>query len=112
MERAVRSRRQMLDEHLLGVPETVRLNGGPNAVRTRDQIRFQEETEEVAMFRARELSRVAEYEHSVAHENNKPRGFSLEESQAACTTAEQELRRYRQADARRQQQQFSDLQCT
>eukprot|EP00971_Amphidinium_carterae_P315245 6265581-Amphidinium_carterae.1 len=63
MERAVQTRRNLLDEHLQSVPETVRQYGG----------RFMEETEEVAMLKAMlqfteqnayDLKRVAEYEHN------------------------------------------------
>eukprot|EP00971_Amphidinium_carterae_P149755 2969067-Amphidinium_carterae.1 len=70
----------------------------------------------------RDLAKVAEYEHGAAQKvlrdgrefysyvGNQARGFGQEETQAARDHVDRELRRYRQADAVRQQQQFSDLQ--
>eukprot|EP00971_Amphidinium_carterae_P216128 4290040-Amphidinium_carterae.1 len=70
------------------------------------------------------MTRVAEDEHGTAqtvlregrefysYVENQARGFGQEESPAAHAHVDRELRRYRQADAQRQQQQFSVLQKT
>eukprot|EP00971_Amphidinium_carterae_P023554 464719-Amphidinium_carterae.2 len=71
-----------------------------------------------------DLQRIAEHEHTVAREvlrqgrqfysyiEQQARGFSQEEAHIARNKFDHELSLYRKADARRQQEQFSELQRT
>eukprot|EP00971_Amphidinium_carterae_P178804 3546579-Amphidinium_carterae.3 len=71
-----------------------------------------------------DLQHIAEHEQLIAHEvvregrqffafiQQRARGFSLEEANIACNKCDYELSLYRNADARRQQEQFSELQRT
>eukprot|EP00971_Amphidinium_carterae_P273972 5437517-Amphidinium_carterae.1 len=121
MERAVQSRRVILDEPIHNL----------SRISTRAQTRLNEETEEIAILKAKsqfternmsDLRRVVTCEHTAACEvlqqgrafysyvEQPAKGFNQEESRMARDNFDQELRMYRQADARRQQQQFSKLQ--
>eukprot|EP00971_Amphidinium_carterae_P245810 4881857-Amphidinium_carterae.2 len=71
-----------------------------------------------------DLQHIAEHEHNIAREvvregrqcfsyiEQQARGFSQEEANTARNKCDHELSLYRKADARRQQEQFSELQRT
>eukprot|EP00971_Amphidinium_carterae_P239633 4757375-Amphidinium_carterae.1 len=130
MQHAVQRRREVFTEHIASVPSQIMQDLRPSQ-RTRQWQRSQEEASEIATLTAKlrctehnmqDLEKVAEYEHQVArriltegrqfysHVEQQARGFGQEESRAARSNMDIELKRYRQADVVRQQQQLGELQ--
>eukprot|EP00971_Amphidinium_carterae_P319492 6349663-Amphidinium_carterae.1 len=135
MTETISARQDLLRNHLEQVPEQVAIVAGlrNKTIWTRRETHTLEEAEEIASLKAQlscvecnacDLKIVAEHEHNVAREvvregrqffaciEDRARGFSQEEATTARETCDYELTLNRKADARRQQEHFSQVQQT